>query len=271
MNAVVEDLEKDGEKLLRFMASNHLVANPSKTGLLIIRAKGSPQARRCVRLDGTVIQESESQRVLGMTLNNNLSWNEHIYGKGGLVSSLHQKLGALRRLSFHVPTQYMTTIAKATLVSKVRYGLGIYGTVRLSNDEPRKSIMDDLQVILNNTMRLLLNKKIADKVRIEELCQKTTIMPINRMAAEEHIRIIRSATHDEKSPLQDLFNLPIHRSTRAATRGDISTSARTSLATRNVPHTAIRTWNSTDVLLRNTINAKNAKTLTRSFVESLPL
>jgi len=131
--------------------------------------------------------------------------------------------------------------------------------------------MDDLQIVLNRAMRLIVRKRVVDRVRIEELCERTGILSVNRMTAEEHLRIIWTAKLDQNSPLSEWFRAISNSSTRASSRGDIFTSAITSLATRNVPHTAITTWNFTDESLRNPQSLQMAKTQARHFIKNLPL
>ena len=162
-------------------------------------------------------------------------------------------------------------IASAIIGSKIRYGIGIYGAVRLTESDPRKSAMNDLQVILNDAMRLLQKKRLVDKMKIEDLCRKTGIPSINHMAAEEQIRIVWGAKTRPNSPLSELFECVSVGQTRASTRGDLVTSARSSLATQNLPHTAITTWNKTDESLRSAKKPKEAKTLIKKFIDHLPL
>jgi len=40
--------------------------------------------------------------------------------------------------------------------------------------------MDDLQVVLNHAMRLVVKKRIIDKVKIKDLCEQMGILSVNR-------------------------------------------------------------------------------------------
>ena len=53
-------------------------------------------------MDGQRIEETDSEKLLGVVINNILSWKEHLYGDDenpGLISQLKQRVGTLRRLS----------------------------------------------------------------------------------------------------------------------------------------------------------------------------
>ncbi len=45
------------------------------------------------------VTESTSSKLLGMIIDNDLKWKGHIYGKGGVLSSLNQRLFTRKRLS----------------------------------------------------------------------------------------------------------------------------------------------------------------------------
>jgi len=101
---VINKLETDADHVLKFMASNFLMANPKKTGFLLIRKKQSTLLRT-IKVGGQNIIESNVHRILGLTVNSRLSWADHIYGEGRLLSSINQRIGALKRISHHVPIQ----------------------------------------------------------------------------------------------------------------------------------------------------------------------
>ena len=69
-------------------------------------------------------------------------------------------------------------------MSKIRYGIALFGNVRISEEDPLSKTMQELQVVLNNTMRFLTNKKIADRITIEDLRERTKIPSVNQIAAE---------------------------------------------------------------------------------------
>ncbi len=48
------------------------------------------------------VTESTSSMLLGMTINNDLKWKGHIYGKSGVLLSSNQRLFTIRRLSNHI-------------------------------------------------------------------------------------------------------------------------------------------------------------------------
>ena len=72
------------------------------------------------------------------------------------------------------------------LLSRIRYGIALFGSVRTTEEDPLSKTMQELQIKLNNinTMRFLANKKIADRITIEDLRERTKIPSVNQIAAE---------------------------------------------------------------------------------------
>ena len=85
---IIPKLEEDGENVLKYMASNGLVANPSKTSLLFLnnKVKGDPVE---LHIGTAKIIQENSAKLLGMTLDDNQTWTTHFYGKGGVFSALN--------------------------------------------------------------------------------------------------------------------------------------------------------------------------------------
>jgi hypothetical protein len=78
MNSLTVGLETAADKVLTYMAANKLVANPKKTKFLLMRGKHHkkwPETR--IRVGGDSVKESTHERLLGVTVSNNLKWKDH--------------------------------------------------------------------------------------------------------------------------------------------------------------------------------------------------
>ena len=61
-----------------------------------------------VNVDSMEVKESKSEKLLGVLINNELTWREHLYGETwrqgdknaqGLIPQLSQRVGMLKRMS----------------------------------------------------------------------------------------------------------------------------------------------------------------------------
>ena len=83
------------------MASNGLVANPTKTTFMILnnnRKKDDIPIEINIG-QATVLQET-SAKLLGVKIQDNQHWNEQVNDKGGVVKSLNKRLFFIRRLKY---------------------------------------------------------------------------------------------------------------------------------------------------------------------------
>ena len=72
---IAKSLQYEANIFFDYCGENGLVANPSKTKFLLFRAKGKGNAEQQkikVEVNGTKIEESRSEKVLGVTINNKL-------------------------------------------------------------------------------------------------------------------------------------------------------------------------------------------------------
>ena len=260
--------------MLKFMASNCLSANKNKTGFMMIRNGRAPPTSIGVSVGGEYIRELPHHKILGITVNNTLTWDDHVYGKGGVLSSVNKRIGALKRLSYSIPSEYLARISNSIVTSKLCYGLEIYGSVCLSNEEPKTRIQSDLQIALNKAMRIALKVRVVDRVPIRELCKRTGAQTLNQMCAEDQLRLIWSTLQDPQAPLRSLFDTEsshVEKVLRSKSRGDIRQSARTSMGQRNVPSTTIGLWNKCPASLKSQTKKSATKREIRNFSITLPM
>lgn len=169
----------------------HQVENPftndSKTTFIVLRSARERNLEQTfeLRVGGAVVPESDGVGVLGVKFTNDLSWKHHVTG---LVSHLRQINGLLARLAAHIPRRDLLPVVHGLMMSKVRYGLPVFATVRTKTTDEQCGLMGMIQREINRAMRLICNKKLTDRTPISELVLKTGIQPVNQVAAESLLR-----------------------------------------------------------------------------------
>ncbi len=77
---IQQHLVKDADKVSKWCSDNHMATNPTKTKVMLIttwpkRASLLEHQRTLkVRMDGQCLQNVSSNKLLGITINHNLSW-----------------------------------------------------------------------------------------------------------------------------------------------------------------------------------------------------
>ena len=176
-------LETEGGKVLRFFASNRLIANPSKTGLLVFRPKVTANALTMeVILGGEKIVESSEQKVLGIIIDKDLKWAKQM---DKIAGECNYRLSTLRRLRYYLNTQQVRTIAEGLIMSRLRYCLPVWAAeyLRLKSSDPQSQIVHGVQVLQNEALRIITKSKRRDHVRISDMLEATHMLSVNQLTA----------------------------------------------------------------------------------------
>ena len=134
LETLKEECEKSVNDLFTFMAINKLAVNDDKTKVMAMKyGRAEQDTKLSFQFGRAVIKESDSEKLLGMTISKNLDWTEHI---SSLESKLRFRLFSLRRMEQVVPKSLLKKVADGIFCSILRFGLGIFCPVRLNDLHP---------------------------------------------------------------------------------------------------------------------------------------
>ena len=265
-------LEEDGNNVLRYMASNGLVANPKKTALVFINLKHQENPIT-IKIGGEEITQEKSAKLLGITFDDDLKWNSQIHGKGGLVSSLNQRLFGIRRLKNTLKYDGLIKVADSLFTSKLRYGLQLMGQVRWKTDDVQTGLLETIQKSQNKLLRFLNNTQIKDKVSNVSMLKKHKMLSVNQLNAQIKLTEIWKALADEDHPFK--ISKPAvdeeERVSRAQRAGIINSTAFSKVTKDTFINDSIKAWNNAPQELKNNWCLSGAKTLIKKFVMTLPV
>ena len=98
LEEIINKLEEEADLVLRFMASNGLIANPSKTTFMVLNNKTINDIKAEVKVGEASIKQVPSAKLLGVKIEESQKWCKQISGKGGVVPALNQRLYLIKRL-----------------------------------------------------------------------------------------------------------------------------------------------------------------------------
>ena len=101
---------------------------PGTSKLKRIRLQNNVQ----IDINGQLVSESSSEKVLGVILNNEMTFRHHLYGNDeheGLIPQLSKRAGVLTKLSKIISPEKLTPLADNIFYSKLNYCLPVYGNV----------------------------------------------------------------------------------------------------------------------------------------------
>ena len=101
---MVEKLQREVNNSVNWLKDNRLYVAGDKSKLLIV---GTEQLKRtrlnsklAIVVDQDIIEETKSEKLLGVVVNNKLTWKEHLHGDNEnerLLTQLSKRVGTLNR------------------------------------------------------------------------------------------------------------------------------------------------------------------------------
>ena len=168
-------IDQDMERLSCWFVSNYLQANEDKTQAMIL---GNSSYRYDLEFAGTPIDIKDHLKILGICLDNNLSFKEHI---NVMLKKVYAKIGALRRLKRLVPANTMLLLYRSFVLSHFEY-------------------CNSLLMGIGKT----LNKKLEDA----NYCGLRTIMNVGKRTSYESIlRMVDTNTLEHRRIEQSFDNM----------------------------------------------------------------
>ena len=111
----------------------------SKTKLLVVGTKELRKSKLNngadvieIEVDGHKVTESQSERLLGVLINNTMTWQNHLFGNEenkGLIPKLSQRATIIWRLSRMMPKERLNIIAEGIFFSLLNYCIEVCGPV----------------------------------------------------------------------------------------------------------------------------------------------
>ena len=191
-----EKCEKSVDNLLNYMAANRLSANHDKTHILVVRRDKNHQEKLSFQVGKFTIIEKSSEKLLGMTVSNDLKWTDHL---SKLEGYLRQRLFTLRRIEQQIPRSLLKRVADGIFMSKLRYGIAIMWPVRINESDPEPLSIKGVKVVFNDMLRLLNGVARKDKVSVKSMLSKLGWLSINQLVAEVRLVEVWKALNTENT------------------------------------------------------------------------
>ena len=131
-----DSIEREAGNSAQWLKDNRLCVAGNKSKFLMV---GTSQLRKSkikkefkIVVDNQEIQETSSEKILGVIVNNVLTWKNHLYGdeeNEGLIQQLSKRVGMLKMMSKYVRKDNLSFFANGMFYSKLIYCLPVYGNV----------------------------------------------------------------------------------------------------------------------------------------------
>lgn len=231
-------LNRELSSIGKWVHENKMVLNLTKTKSIIFGSNQSlraePELRLCI--EGTSIQQVKETKLLGITLDDKLSWSKHI---DTIVNKMGKALAVVRRCRNHLTPDLRKLVVSSLVLSQLDYCQIVWANTT-------KKDMSKLQLVQNKAARFALH--CPYRTSIHSMHAGLQWLKVeDRMAAALLLStwsLLQSKTPaDQYSKLNN--NLASHTYvTRRVTEGRFSLpKANTNFLRRTVGYRAMKSWN----------------------------
>ena len=167
-----------------------------------------------IEVDGCTVSESRSERLLGIIMNNTLTWEHHLYGdkeNKGLIEKLSYRASLVSKLSHVMPTNRLKTMAEGLFFSVLNYGIEVYAntwTTATLDEQNRNSMAFNkednrkLQILVNKVLRYLTNMDYeastkllhekSDQLSVHQRCAYFSLVSMHKVLKRDQPAYHRS-------------------------------------------------------------------------------
>ena len=190
-------IQQETENSAAWLSDNRLCVAGDKSKLMVIGTRSLRNQKLTnkmkIQVDGKEVTQSESEKLLGVVINSELTWRTHLYGDNeneGLVPQLSKRIGILKKLSTRMSKDRLKQFASGIFYSKLSYCLPVFGHVfglesyKESNNRYTSYTTADnnrLQVLQNKLNRLITGAQQGTPT--SKLLEQTDSLSIQQMIA----------------------------------------------------------------------------------------
>ena len=152
----VEDtvkLQKDIDRLGSWARKWGMRFQPVKCNMMQLTNKRTSKIQASYKLEGTVLENVESIKYLGVTITKDLKWNTHI---SNVCTKANRTLGFLRRNLFSCPQDVREAAYKGLVRPILEYGSSVW-------DPHYEGLIDDLEKVQKRAARFVTRNYTYEK------------------------------------------------------------------------------------------------------------
>jgi len=213
INEVKEKLEKDCIKASEWFHANYMKANSDKFQIMFL-SKQDITKDETLLLQNELIKASSSINVLGVEIDNQLNFNNHI---NNLCSQTSKQINALKRIKQHLDKSCKNTLYNSYISCNFNYCSAVWMfTGKLNLDKLENTNKRALRFVENENEYIyedLCND--ANKLTIKKRCIKTVAIQMykikNKMAPTYMQEMFRTREDVYNLRDNDTFNIPVFK------------------------------------------------------------
>ena len=226
-----------------------------------------------IRIGTVEISAVPHAKLLGITLDSNKSWTSQIQGNGGTISNLNSRLYLLRRLARSISKDRLRKIADSLYTSKVRYGLQLFGKVRMNEADPTNILLDSLQITQNKFARFLHGSTLMDRLNTKVIFKEISLLSINQINAQIKLVEIWKSINTTGYPIEWLKRCDEQKreGLKTSNKPELLIKGKSKIQSQTFVNDAALLWNRAPKSIKECKTLATAKKQIKIFINTLPL
>ena len=256
-----EAIKEKYHDIADYMAANRLSLNPDKTHLMIMAS--SRQHRQNEDYDivldtgSSIISPSVSERLLGICVTNNFTWNDHVME---MVRGLSLKVSGLQKVCKFVDFKTRKMLANGLINSQLIYCIQLYGSAT-------DYLIRFLQVQQNKAARIVTRLDI--RTGTAELLKQVGWLSVRQMYIYHSILLVFKVQQQQRPEyLCDKFRRDFPYETRRSKNNFFSVSKlpKTEASKKGFSYNSLILWNTLPLEIKNATGLEQFKTQLKDWI-----
>ena len=179
----------------------------------------------------------------------------------------------IRRLSRVISQERIRRISDSLYTSKIRYGVQLFGKVRLNEHDPSESLLESLQITQNKFARFVHGSSLMDHINNKLIYKETSLLSVNQINAQIKLTEVWKSLNVQYYPIQwSKRNDVIKRSgLKDSNKPDLVITVSSHIQSQTFINDAARVWNSAPDDIKKCKTIGSAKKLIKSYIQTLPI
>ena len=199
-------LEANAKKITKWLEENYLMLAPEKSELMIVSNKQTVKQIQNVEIqvEGKIIRQKQQIRLLGITLDSNLSFNMYVNGNGtrgekGLIQTLSNRLWLIDSMRKSMSENTCRMLMNGIFWGTMCYGMELYAG-------QNKNTIKQLQLLEDRSVKIVTGQKATKEtldrckwLTIENTLIKQTLMTIYKIRVHKQPNYLLNLIMNERA------------------------------------------------------------------------
>ena len=237
-------------QLCSWFSANKLTLNSDKSSFTIFKSnrKKIQDLPEHIEFLNQKIRRTTHIKFLGVTLDEGLTWTQHI---NELCSKLKSLFHIFYNIRSYLSKENIKTIYYTLIYSRIKYGISLYG-------QAGKAKINKIQTLQNQLLKVLSKKNY--RFSTDELHKEFDILKVEDVVKQETLTFIHNYFDDKLPPVFnkyfETFETCHHRNTRSGANKIKPPNHKTTTAALSIRIKGASLWNKLNNELKSISNTK---------------